>query len=292
MAVEVLRRTAGHPVSDGVKSEYVDARRVLLDALVGLTPHLDAFVLVGAQAVYVRTVDRLPGYQAFTTDADLAFDPARLASTPLLGEAMVDAGFEYSGQPGIWHRTVEHDGRADRIVPVDLIVPKEIASTTGRRGARLPAGHGKTAAQETEGVEGALVDFDLIEISALDETDTRKATVAVAGPAALIVAKAFKLGERLDNPRRLMPKDAGDVFRLYEANSVTTLVEGFERITADGRSAEVARSAMRYVRQLFATPRSPGIELAIEALGPLAPQYDIEGILTGHTQQLLGAVAN
>lgn len=31
--------------------EYVDARRVLLDALAGLQPHLDAFVLVGAQAV-------------------------------------------------------------------------------------------------------------------------------------------------------------------------------------------------------------------------------------------------
>ena len=117
-------------MSSEIRSEYVDARRVLLDALVGLRPHLDAFVLIGAQAVYVRTVDRLPGYQPFTTDADLVFDPARLADEPWLVEAMNSAGFLYSGQPGIWHRTVAHPDRPDHVVPVDLIVPKMIASTT------------------------------------------------------------------------------------------------------------------------------------------------------------------
>jgi hypothetical protein len=90
----------------------------------------------------------------------------------------------------------------DHVVPVDLIVPKEIASSTGRRGARLPGGHGKSAAQKTEGVEGTLVDHDLIEIGALDAAEPRVVSVAVGGPAALIVAKAFKLGQRLDNPRR------------------------------------------------------------------------------------------
>ena len=33
---------------------YVIARRVLLDALAALSSHLDAIVLVGAQAVYLR----------------------------------------------------------------------------------------------------------------------------------------------------------------------------------------------------------------------------------------------
>ena len=86
-------------MSGDVRREYVDARRVLLDALVGLRPHLDAFVLIGAQAVYLRTIDRLPGYQPFTTDADLMFDPARLADEPLLADAMT-AGFAFSGEPG------------------------------------------------------------------------------------------------------------------------------------------------------------------------------------------------
>lgn len=189
-------------MSDDIRSEYVDARRVLLDALVGLRPHLDAFVLIGAQAVYVRTVDRLPGYQPFTTDADLVFDPARLADEPLLVDAMNAAGFLYSGRPGIWHPTVSHTDRPDHIVPVDHIVPKQIASTTGRRGARLPGGHGKTAAQKTPGVEGTLVDNDLIEIGALDKDDTRFVSVAVAGPAALAAGQDEVLEERSSRWRR------------------------------------------------------------------------------------------
>lgn len=47
--------------------EYVEARPVLLDAL---GDQLDAVVLVGAQAVYLRTANQLPAYQPFTTDAD------------------------------------------------------------------------------------------------------------------------------------------------------------------------------------------------------------------------------
>lgn len=180
---------------NGARQEYVDDRRVLLDALTALEPHLDAFVLIGAQAVYLRTVDRIPGYQPYTTDADLAFDPERLADLPLLADAMTNAGFAFSGQPGIWHRTVAHDGD-DVVVPVHLIVPEHIAPTAGRRSARLPGGHGRTAAQKTAGVEGALVDHDSVEVTALDPTDARRIVVKVAGPAALLVAKAFKLGER------------------------------------------------------------------------------------------------
>jgi hypothetical protein len=37
-------------MSGEVRHECVDARRVLADALVGSQPHLDAFVLIGAQA--------------------------------------------------------------------------------------------------------------------------------------------------------------------------------------------------------------------------------------------------
>lgn len=274
-------------MSDPPRQQYVDARRVLLDALVGLQAHLDAFVLVGAQAVYVQTLDRLPGAQPFTTDADLAFDPTRLDDRPLLGDAMHAAGFEYSGQPGIWHRAINHEDQPDHIVPVDLIVPMAVASTTGRRGARLPGDHGTTAAQKTAGVEGALVDNDLLEVAALDEADERKVTVAVAGPAALLVAKAFKLGERLDNPRRLLPKDAGDVFRLYEAFSTHDITERLDRMFEDDRSAEVTRTGLAHLRALFGTPRAPGIRLAIDAMGKLADGYDLATLIPERTQELV-----
>ena len=178
--------------------EYVEARRALLDALMALQPHVDAFVLIGAQAVYLRTAGRLPGYQPFTTDADLALDPSRLAALPLLADAMLAEGFEYSGEPGIWNRHMLRPGFSeDIIVPVDLIVPAHVAASAGRRGARLPGDHGRTAARKSAGVEGALVDHEPIEIASLETGDARRMIVNVAGPAALLVAKVHKLGERL-----------------------------------------------------------------------------------------------
>jgi hypothetical protein len=123
---------------NGIRQEYVDARRVLLDALAGLHAHLDAFVLIGAQAVYLRTIDRLPGYQPFTTDADLVFDPELLADSPLLADAMTSAGFVFSGQPGIWHRIVAHPGVADVTIPVDRC--SRCPTLTVRLNCRLAGG--------------------------------------------------------------------------------------------------------------------------------------------------------
>ena len=59
---------------------YVRARRALLDALDALEPHLDAIVLVGAQAVYLHTADTELAVAEYTTHADLAVAPCRLAT--------------------------------------------------------------------------------------------------------------------------------------------------------------------------------------------------------------------
>lgn len=56
-------------MSEQPRVEYIETRRVLLDALGALSGQLAAVVLVGAQAVYLRTTDRLPAYQPFTTDS-------------------------------------------------------------------------------------------------------------------------------------------------------------------------------------------------------------------------------
>ena len=72
---------------------YVMARRVLLDALDALGPHHDALVLVGAQAVYLRVGEADLAVAAFTTDGDLAIDPAALASIPPIERTLRDAGF-------------------------------------------------------------------------------------------------------------------------------------------------------------------------------------------------------
>lgn len=271
--------------------EYVEARRVLLDALVALRPHADAVILIGAQAVYLRTADRMPTYQAFTTDADLAIDPGQLAATPPLEDALAAAGFNYSGEPGIWTKRVQRpsfDGHLD--IPVDLIVPKRIASEAGSRGARLPGGHGKYSARKTEGVEGALIDHSLLEIAGLEAGDPRRVNVMVAGPTALTVAKAHKLGERLDTPHRLQAKDAGDVYRLFDATSIDHMAVTAKRLLADERSASTVLKALDYLRQLFATPRSPGTQLATQALSTIIDEPTVTTFMTGYTQELIHQV--
>lgn len=43
------------PPPDSLDPRYVAARRVLLDALTALAVHLRAIIVVGAQAIYLRT---------------------------------------------------------------------------------------------------------------------------------------------------------------------------------------------------------------------------------------------
>ncbi len=275
-------------MTDELRIEYVEARRVLLDALAALQPHIGAVVLIGAQAVYLRTAGRLPTYQPFTTDADLVIDPAHLADMPLLGDAMTAAGFELPGEPGIWQRRVERPGFDGEVsVPVDLIVPAELVSTAGRRGARLPRGHGKTAARKSDGVEGAVVDFDPFEITSLEGSDERRVVVNVAGPAALVVAKVHKLGERLETPHRLLAKDAGDVYRMFDAYSADEMQNKLAALLDDERSRSTAALALDYLRRLFATPRSTGVELAVQALDGIVDRAAVAGFVTGYTRDLI-----
>ena len=67
---------------------YVLARKVLLDALSALESHLDALILVGAQAIYVHTGDADLALPEYTTDGDLAIAPEDLGDSPLLEDAL------------------------------------------------------------------------------------------------------------------------------------------------------------------------------------------------------------
>src|ERR1700739_248550 len=81
---------------------YVIARSVLLDALETLGAQRDAVILVGAQAVYLHTGAVELAVAAFTTDADLTFDPALLQQAPELEAAMTAAGFVRGNRVGAW----------------------------------------------------------------------------------------------------------------------------------------------------------------------------------------------
>jgi hypothetical protein len=114
----------------------VAARSALLDALDALREHINAVIVVGAQAIYVHTGGAPVALAEATKDCDLALDTRELAPEPLLEDAMRAAGFYLnleSRQPGAWLNPAG--------IPVDLMVPEALAGGAGRRGARMRTDH-------------------------------------------------------------------------------------------------------------------------------------------------------
>lgn len=204
-----------------IAAEYIAARRVLLDALDALGTHRRAVIVAGAQAVYLRTGPGDLAIAPYTTDGDLAIDPHRLDDRPDLEATMRQAGFELweptgtHPEPGIWVAHTRVAGR-ELEVHIDLIVPAADGLSRSR-GARLGP-HGKRAARHVPGLEAALVDHGTMTISALEGSDPRSFDIEVAGDAALFVAKAHKLRDRIASarPDRTDDKDAADVYRLMQ----------------------------------------------------------------------------
>lgn len=279
------------PGEASISPEYVAARGVLLDALEALEPHKSAVILVGAQAVYLRSgPDSLP-IAEFTTDGDLAIDPAHLADAPPLGDLMEAAGFQLAkpqgtAEPGTWHKQVEIDGR-EIAVPVDLIVPAEVAPPGGRRGARLP-GHGNQATRKTSGLEAALVDNDVMLVAALDPEDSRSAQPRIAGVAALLVAKTHKMSDRIDARRRdrLINKDAADVVRLMQTSSPAEVASTIQQLLDNPIAAMPTKIALDRFDQLFGGRAGLGIEMAAYALRGAMPEERVRAICLAYTAGL------
>lgn len=238
----------------------VRARSALLDALDALGAHRDSVVVIGAQAVYLRTVGVTVAIAEATKDSDIAFDPRNLADDPPIEAAMERSGFRLDPeqqQPGAW---LSPTG-----LPVDLMVPEDLAGGGGRsaRGARIPP-HSTRATRRARGLEAAVVDNDWMAIGALDETDLRVHTVRVAGPAALAVAKVHKIDDRArDSPERLVDKDAHDLYRILVSTPTADLADSFRRLLADELAGAATAEAMEMVRALFAAgPHATGSEMA------------------------------
>lgn len=237
--------------------EMTMARTGLLDALEALAPHLDALVVVGAQAIYMHTGSMEIALAEFTTDGDVALDPGRLGSVPLVEEAMRGAGFTpdpRSSAVGSWI--------SPRGVPVDLMVPEAMAGR-GRRGVRIPP-HDSKAMRRSRGIEATLVDNSRMVVGALGGgDDSREFGVAVAGPAALLVAKLHKILDRVDVPSRRDNKDAHDVYRLLRAVDTAVLVDTILRLLNEEVSVRVTRDALDLLESLFAkSPQARGSVMA------------------------------
>ncbi|HVA59082.1 MAG TPA: hypothetical protein VNG13_00910 [Mycobacteriales bacterium] len=142
------------------------------------------------------------------------------------------------------------------------MVPEALAGEHGRRSADVPP-HQKEAMRWAVGLEAAVVDNAEMEVRALSQDDDRRVSARVAGPAALIVAKMHKIGERQDNPKRLVDKDAYDVYRILVAVETDVVSASLRRLLTDDLAGAVTESALVNLRDLFAAgPEALGSMMA------------------------------
>jgi hypothetical protein len=269
------------PGADKVRA---DARATLLDAVEALDAHKASVILVGAQAIYLRTGSTTFALAEATKDSDLAIDPRHLGENPRLEEAMTGAGFilnPVSQQPGAW---MSPNG-----IPVDLMVPELLAGSGSRRGVRIPP-HAKHSARRAAGLEAAIIDKSPMSVDSLDG-DGRRAVITVAGPAALLVAKLHKLGERVDTPDRLNDKDAHDIYRLLVATETPDLAESMQRLHAHEISQEATTHALGYLKQLFASAEALGATMAGRAEEGVGQPDTVSASVSFLAQDLLSALA-
>ena len=283
---------------------YIAARRVLLDALDALAEHRRAVILVGAQAIYLQAdeAELDASIAPFTKDADLGLDPQQLGNDPRIAEAMTAAGFvlkvkqagEGGIEPGTWLSSAKVNGENIH-VPVDLLVPEALAPGHGKRDARLPE-HGKNAARWTPGLEAIVLDNTEMTIASLDpETDTRIAAIRVAGPAALLVAKAHKIAERVADVQRgrshrLQPKDAGDVIRLMRSPTPPAVIGArLAELARDEMCGPSVRDGVQHLDALFGGRRARGVELAAEALAGALSEDSVQALAVNYIEALMAA---
>ncbi|RSM82990.1 hypothetical protein DL991_03920 [Amycolatopsis sp. WAC 01375] len=278
-------------VPDGVDVQELTivARKVLLDGLTALKQHLDALTVVGAQAVYLQTAEVPLAAAAYTSDGDLGVDPQQLADEPLLEQALRSAGFErlQQHQPGLWGRTETVGGTATK-VELDLLVGQTLADG-GSRSVKIQP-HDKMAARRVPGLEPAVVDRMPMTITALESSDDRQICVHVAGAGALLVAKAHKIHDRLNDsavrPYRLTDKDAGDVYRLMMGTRAREVSDTFRTLLADPRVGDVAATGLAYLREQFGGADTAGVRLAIEALAGSVPESTIRAAAPAYVRAL------
>ena len=260
--------------------EYILARSVLLDALSALGFQREAVVLVGAQAIYLRVGEADLAVPVMTTDGDLTLDPRRLGDVPLIGAAMLEGGFKPLSQPGAWQ------GRNG--VQIDLMVPEALSGRSGHRGADLGV-HGNSAARQTKGLEATLVDKEIRAVASLEADDIRVFEIAVAGPAALLVAKLVKISERVGTSR-LEDKDALDVLRLLRGTDTTALAGRLADLRADPIAGAVTNEALFQLAPLFGAPHSIGCGMAARAAWPVISGEEITASCVALVADLVAAL--
>jgi hypothetical protein len=140
-----------------------------------------------------------------------------------------------------------------------------------------------------KGLDGALVDADVMPVAALDAGDTREIDIRVAGPASLLVAKVHKINDRHGTDRQ-SDKDALDVLRLLRGTETPEIVKRYSTLLLDERSAAAANEARALLENQFTTRTGIGVEMVIRSSGPLANADEIAASCVALAGDLLFAL--
>jgi hypothetical protein len=148
-------------------------------------------------------------------------------------------------------------------------------------------------ARKVIGLEGSIIDHELIDVAALDDSDPRHFTVRVAGPAALMVAKVHKLRDRLAAGKadRIADKDAADVYRIMLSVPVTEFLLRLRPMLDDEMAAPVCGDAVDLLAQLFGARGAQGVRMAIDALRLAVPPERVAGVCTGFVREVRATLA-
>jgi hypothetical protein len=140
-----------------------------------------------------------------------------------------------------------------------------------------------------KGLDGALVDADIMRLVALQASDARAYDVRVGGPSALLVAKVHKISERYGTGRQ-SDKDALDVLRLLRGTETGDLARRWQKLLADKRSEETAREARALLEAQFSKRNGVGVDMAIRSAGVLADPEEIAASCVALAGDLLAAI--
>ncbi|MDR0435357.1 MAG: hypothetical protein LBH11_01095 [Propionibacteriaceae bacterium] len=239
----------------------IASRRLLIAALHALAEFSDALTVVGAHATHLRIQQVVPtlGMQD-TRDADTAVTPELVAPNPKFFDELAAIGVvpALADRPGIYGLISEaHLAYEDRVT-IDLIAPDAYAGA-GRRSARIP-GQDKSVTR-SRGMELAVWDRDLMSIATFDEPQ-QIVEAWVAGPAALLIAKAHKvhdrwLEEQQGKKDRLRMKDSGDIALLMLTHDPVVAAQTMQLASvAHPEITSAVTCGIGYLISMYADPES------------------------------------
>ena len=253
----------------------LSSRRLLIDTISALAAFSDAITVVGAHAVHIWAQDVLgPVDMQATRDADVAVNPVFVAPDPKLLDIMARIGVTPAvpDRPGVYGYADESALPLGERTTIDLIVPEAYAGA-GRRAARIPGQ--QRSASRAVGLELAVWDRHRRTLAAIDDP-TDRIEAWVAGPAALLVAKAHKVHERLGQvatrPDRLRPKDSGDIALLMMVSRAENVAEVMT--TQSEEHPETAPAVSQAARWLVEMYRDSTSFLRRQAADALADRFD------------------